>query len=320
MGARPTLKKMTVKRFFIIGLFIISGLTAKSQDLTGVKSIIQYEDTIIRRISAIDTNGNVTFWKNNRMNGPVIMVCATYYDSLNRRVKSISGHSNVGFSVWTYEFDSAGNEIKVFAYEEPPEDERHQSNPYVHIENFANAQDLENDTTVLKIISSGKKHIVFERLYDNVGNVLKEILFEDDGDTSQITTNWYDQNGNRVRFHFKGHLGEWNYYFTFDANGNELTSKRVNGRGDTTEVFLHKYDNNNNLIENQYLNKGEIQYTMKYFYQNELRIKRETFNSRNKLVRVQTFEYDEKGNIIKENHHNIEDKKKVEYVWKYERQ
>lgn len=305
-------------KLLIIGTFILSGLTGQAQDLLGVKSITQYEDTTIRKISSLDTNGNVTFWMNNRMNGPVIMLGASTYDSLGRRVMSISAHSNVGFSVYTYEFDSSGNESRVFSSKEAPEeDKEYRFNPYAHIDNYITTQELENDTTVQSIINNGEKHLVFDRIFDNNGNEIKEILFKENGDTSQITTNEYDKNANRVQFHFRGNLGEWDYHYSFDTNGNKLSSKRINSNGVTSDVHIYKYDDDNNLIEHQSLKQGKIQYFLKYLYLNGQKIN-EVYYYEEKLMREHTFEYDEKGNIIKESKHVLDDNKTTVYLWKYE--
>lgn len=304
--------------YFILILFI-TVWNIQAQDLKGIKSIIQYEDTIIRKISILDTNGNIIFWKNNKLNGPVVMVGTSHYDNSNRKIKTISGHSNVGFSIWEHEFDSAGNEIKTIAYNELPENEDgYRFNPYIYIEDFNSIKDIENDTIVMKMSNSGQKHIVFEHTYDNNGNEIMEVLFEDNGDTSGITTNTYDENGNRIRSHYKRSIGEWIIKYSFDTNGNEISTKRINDKGDTIFVILCKYDKNDNLIEDLYLNRGVKEYTEKYFYKKELMTKKEICNSDDVLVRVQTYKYNDKGNITREDYHDIEDNKKIVYNWEYE--
>lgn len=306
-------------RIFILGILLLTSLALYSQDMKGVKSAIQYEDSLIRRILVYDSKGNLTFRKENRAYGPVVMLAASYFDDQNRSTKYISAHSNLGFSIYTYEYDSLWNKEKIFSQKKVVEEKKvnRRFRTYPYIQNYNSAKELENDSTVSKMNRAGKR-LVFSNTFDDQGKKLSEILFKENGDTSSVRINEYDDKGNQVYFHIKGGLGEWSYSYTYDSSGNKLSSKRVNYYGDTTEVNLYTYDKEHNLIEDQYFDRGELKRTDKYYFQNKLKTKRETYNAQNELVRVKTFEYDERNKLIKESAHDIENNKKVLYVWKYE--
>jgi hypothetical protein len=267
----------------------------------------------------LDSNENITFAKNNRMNGPVIMLGAYFYDSLNNCNKFISAHSNVGFTVYTYEYDNLGNKIKTFAFKEPQEKTKldYQFNPYQHIEKYSKASELENDSLVKLIINSGEKNIVYENTFNKDGKELQSILFESNRDTSQITRNTYDSSGNRTHFQFEGSLGSWNYYYTFDSFGNELSSKRVNSEGDTSEVNIKKYDKNNNRIEDVYYMNGNIQHIQKFFFKNNKLMKEEYYDINSFLLSQHEYSYDTNGNISTEKYTNYKTKKISLYHWSY---
>src|SRR6185436_4253746 len=94
--------------FFLILLLLI-GAASIGQSTNKIKSLIKLEDTVVKYQCIKDTSGKVLFWKENQ--DIILMMGANYFDQRGRRIKSISGHSNVGFTVWEYAFDSAGNEI-----------------------------------------------------------------------------------------------------------------------------------------------------------------------------------------------------------------
>ena len=62
--------------------------------------------------SQYDRKGNLIFDRNNGLSGPITMINAYEYDSLNRWTKWYSVHSNLGFSVSeTLYVDCVGQEL-----------------------------------------------------------------------------------------------------------------------------------------------------------------------------------------------------------------
>ena len=80
------------------------------------RSSNRYEDTVVKYMCLKDTNGKFLFAKQDQ--DIVVMMGAYYYDHKGRQTRYLSAHSNVGFDVWENVFDSAGNEIEVYGYEE----------------------------------------------------------------------------------------------------------------------------------------------------------------------------------------------------------
>lgn len=308
---------MNSRKTYLLVVLLILLQPSFGQSDKNQKKIIKYEGTIVKSVSCLNKEGNVIFWKKNNI---PISLGAIYYDASNNRIKSISAHANVGFSVWTYEFDSFGNEVRIYAHKKPDSVVHKSGNDYSYdcIKNIMSRLDLEKDSTVFAIMNNDEKYLLFERKFDMSGNMLEEILFEENGDTAHITTNILSKNGTRTRFHYNGTIGEWNIYYSYDINGNELSRKRVNRSGDTTEVYINKYDKYGNRIKTKYLYRGKPQYTERFFFQDGQLMIRKVRNSKGKLLRKEAFEYDEYGNVILEKYQGKGGKKKAIYNWVYE--
>src|SRR5688572_5043057 len=94
------LEILKLKNLLLGGLILLTGVPIIAQNNARIKSITCYEDTVFRSISVLDSNGNIVFGKNNGAFGwSVETVIASYYDTLNQRIKNIFGHANVGFSI-----------------------------------------------------------------------------------------------------------------------------------------------------------------------------------------------------------------------------
>jgi hypothetical protein len=132
-----------------------------------------------------------------------------------------------------------------------------------------------------------------------------------------VNTNEYDTQGNNTHFMFRGDLGTWDYYYTFDDHGNKLTAKRVNEAGDTTEVNTYVYDADGHMLENTYSVANKPEYSVKFRYDEELLMKKESFNSKGKLVRTERYFYDTMGRIQKEIHDDIERGEQITYTYSF---
>lgn len=304
-----------IYRLCFLVLLLLSGVPSIGQLTNRIKTIIELEDTVVRYMCKKDTSGKILFWKEDQ--GIVLMMGASYFDLQGRRVKSLSGHSNVGFTVWEYVFDAVGNEIEVYGYKEISVSVK-DINPFKYISRYNSETDLENDSNILQMISNNKKYLIFRRQYDSRNNLIKDILFEENGDTANVTTNEYDYNNNVIHFTYKGDIGKWDYYYTYDTNGNQLSSKRVTSAGDTTEVHLYKYDSLNNEIEDKYLYQGELEYIETRLYEQTRCVKELFYDKTNRLISEESFEYDKYGNVAKKISINHEENVKRVSVWKYE--
>ena len=193
------------------------------QDLKGVKRIIKYEGSIERKYSLLDLNGNVVFNKNFPKIAP-ISVSASYYDETNRKIKSISAHANVGFSIYTYEYDSLDNKARVYTYYDLEENILKESNdgPFNYIVNYSCKKDLENDPSIIKMFDEGRKYLISENFYDKNGNKIKEINYKENGDTLDVKTDIYNKNNKLIKSQYRHSKSVKNISYQYDMSENQV--------------------------------------------------------------------------------------------------
>lgn len=309
-------RKLVMIRILLFVVIIPIVKICEGQNLKGVKSITLYENSIVQGITLIDTNGNITFSK-SRSNGTTF-ICANFYDHLNRKTKTISGQSDEDFDVRTFEFSNLENTIQVYAYKKIPEKEKFKQNNYLlNIEKYTSANDLEIDPAVLSIINNGKKYIDREYFLNLKGDTVKEIWFEENGDTTAVDTYKFNDYG-KIVYHIEFSKQEENFYFIYDSKGNEILSIRVNGKGDTIEEHQFKYNRINQQIENKYLTNGKIAYIEKKYYLKGKIIKEKHYHSTSSLIYETSYVYDNTGHVLKRKIYYIEENKVDVLNWKYE--
>ena len=204
------------------------------------------------------------------MNGPITMISASEYDSLNRLTKSYWVHSNLGFYLNENIYEEKCTkgykyEIKndtTFSYDRQTLDKIHTRKEFIEMDVFFYLQ-------------NGQRRLSNIDYFDSLNNKIKEIFLSENGDTTAINTYEFNDNNQEIWFH-KGTLGSetwtWDIYYTYDENSNRIKSTRVsssNGIKDTTEVRNYIYnDNNLKTSENYYYrntfsNKSEFLYNKK---------------------------------------------------------
>jgi hypothetical protein len=158
-----------MRQISTILIILFSTLISLGQDTTRIKTVKKYQGKKIRFIGRYDKNGNCYFTKNDGLNGPVIMILGWDFDELNRDIRSIFAHSNVGFSVSEKKYES--NLIKTFGYTIDTINEykivnddssaavnlnEFKFNPYDIIEKINSKEELENIEDIIKLFK-GKK-------------------------------------------------------------------------------------------------------------------------------------------------------------------
>jgi hypothetical protein len=249
-----------------------------------------------------DKNGNTIFSKNDGMNGDITMLFISEYDSLNRETRIFFAHSNIGFSLSEKVYDST----KIYHYEY--EGEKDTINSFER--DTLNKIDSQLEFLQLNAIKSllkSKRQLKEIELVDSMGNVITEIYFSENGDTSSINSHVYDSNNKEIIFHYGLRNKEpwvWDIYYLYDNSFNKIKSIRLsskNGIKDTTEVYTYHYNSQNLLFSEDYYNKKQFINKTDCFYNKNQKIIEEHFYEGEEFVLdVKTnYKYDKDGNLIK---------------------
>jgi len=227
-----------------------------------------------------DNRGNITFSKNVGMNGPITMISASEYDSLNRLIKSYWVHSNLGFYlnenvyekkiVKNYKYKMSVD--SSFSYDRQVLNKINTRKEFIEMDVFFNLQ-------------KGERQLRSIDFFDASDNKIKEVLLSEIGDTTDINTYKFNDKNQVIWFH-KGKIGSetwtWDIYYQYDESSNRIKSTRVsssNGVKDTTEVRCYYYNDNN------------LKTSENYYYKNTFRNKSEfVYNSKKQVIEVLFYE------------------------------
>lgn len=266
--------------------------------------------------------GQLIFKKNDGMNGPVTMISALEYDSLNREVKSYWIHSNLGFyfneieygerQIINYRYNpkSAIN----FPYDRETLQNINSRKEFINMEGFTNLQ-------------NGNKYLSMVENLDSVGNIIEQILLTEDGDTSSFNLYKFDAKNRETSFHMRdpnSKFWNWDIYKVYDENANLIQSFRVSKGSlrDTTERYNYYYKGDL-LISEDYYHRDRFQSKTSFKYNSEEQKIEELFYEKDeeKIKVIITFKYDKIGNLIEEyttDFRKEEDKQKSKTIFTYE--
>ena len=273
-----------------------------------IKEKRTYKDSVLLSVSRFDTLGNSTFWYSNQYvsknwNGNYItMVGASKYDDANNKTLWISGHSNVGFSIYYPEKQNDSTEFNYSikdGYDKMAD--MTNKNQFGYIKDIKTYEQLMSHEQIKNMFQNGKKRLNSIVIKDKNGNSIKEFGINREGDTTSVKTSRFDENNKETYFYYNPSFGEWEIHFKHDKNGNRLSSKRVPYKRDenalqkldTTEVSLYKYDDHSNLLELIRSNKGELSEKNSFIYNdnNQLIEKKSYIETENNLVVIETYKY-----------------------------
>ena len=279
------------------------------------------------------------FWR-----GKYITMIEAYEYSNGRLLKAYHLHSNAGFSIWHYQYDSIGNNIKVFQQENDYDDQDSliNKNQYEYISKILTLNDLINHPKIKELESKSNKYLLWERSYDTLGNLCQEITFSSNGDTSSIRRYNFDQNNNQVYFNYKwSDEISWEYFYEYEMEisiheNNEPLSKqpaeliqsvrldynKSNQNKRVSEIRFYKYDEKNRLIEDLEFREGQFNSKTIFQYDGNERVSKKIHYIRNEteIAINQFYEYNKEGGIIKEslNDFRTGEKERTEFQYKYE--
>jgi hypothetical protein len=313
-----------------------------------IKTIRQYKGDLLLNVREYDTLKNMTFshykqYVRENWNGKYItMITGNLYDDSGVLLKSYHLHSNAGLSIWYYEYDSLGNNIELLMRNNDYEhhDSLINTNPYHYIAEITNINELASHPKIKGVERKAQKYLHWKRTYDSIGNMLTELSFKENGDSSGYQRYEYDENNNNIYFYNEwSKENHWEYYYEYEKEysfyeddletepkpTNLLQSVRVDfdwreNRKRISDITFYKYDKNDRLVEKSKYDKGEFQDKYMYEY-NELGqvIKRAAYVYKpNKIASIERYTYNKEGNVIKESDEDLRSEEKTESEYRYE--
>jgi hypothetical protein len=351
-------KLTTILILMIYGIVTFGQLTFLPNDISKTKKLLpdnirtirQYKGDLLLNVREYDTLKNLTFshykqYVHENWNGKYLtMITGNLYNDLGILIKSYHLHSNAGLSIWYYEYDFLGNNTKLFMRDNDYED--HDSlintNPYRYIEEITNINELNNHPKIKEIEKVVQKYLHWERTYDSIGNMLTELSFNENGDTSGYQRYEYDENNNNIYFYNEwSKENHWEYFYEYEKEysffeENEetdpkpkkiLQSVRVDfecgeNRKRVSDITFYRYNNRDKLIEEAKYEKGEFQDKYVYEYNDLGQVTKRTafVYDLNKIASIKTYSYNEEGDVIKEKDEDFRsgEKEKNEYRYEYE--
>ena len=119
------MKHLVVAIIFIANVTFVFGqlnnISTAANDLPDkIKTLQQYQDDVLLNVRTYDTLKNLVFshykqYVHDNWNGKYItMITGNIYDNYGKIIKSYSLHSNAGLSILYYEYDSLGNNTKLY--------------------------------------------------------------------------------------------------------------------------------------------------------------------------------------------------------------
>lgn len=163
---------------------------------------------------------------------------------------------------------------------------------------------------------SSKKYLLEHIYYDNFGNILKDINYNEDGSVWFKNLYQYDENQRTISSLDKNN---WVTKYKYDESGNTIEIKKI--RLDSTVFFHYKmiYNKKNQKVKTFCKNENNDDFYLKenFFYDEDaLTSKIEKFDQDGKLICTEEFEYDKNRNLIYIYRQLINDKKrKTKYIY-----
>ncbi|MDP1726403.1 MAG: hypothetical protein Q8M15_06435 [Bacteroidota bacterium] len=177
--------------------------------------------------------------------------------------------------------------------------------------NFVLKNNIKKITEYLTIINPGemqlKEQINHEKLYDDNGFKIKEIIYNDDGVIENIISLNYDKKGNLIfRKAVKPDSSiSYSDARIFDAHSNKTDYYFYNPDGSVLYKKAAKYDNYGRLTESRMYHDGVLKAVNKYTYQDMQMLENEECDSAGNFRHKWLYKFDEFGNLTEEAQYNV---------------
>jgi len=313
-----------------------------------IKIVRQYQNDYLLNVREYDTLKNEIFshykqYVFENWNGKYLtMIIGNIYDASDKIIKSYELHSNAGHSILYYEYDSIGSNTKVYwknnNYEQ--HDSLINTNPFRYIEDIKSFDELVNNSKINEIELIAKKNKQLEYVFDSKENVITNIFYKENGDTSSYTIYEYDEDKNKIYSYQSGIDGTWigetEHYFEYEQKyeywepllkkqRNLLQNVRIDydkreERKRITDITLYKYDTEDRLTEEIEYRKGVFQIKCIYEYNNQNQVIKRTSYLYNldKVAIKETYLYNKEGYVIKETNKDFRTGKMTVNKYRYE--
>lgn len=351
------MKKLTLLFILVLDVIVDYGqVTSLPYDIScdkkylpeKIQTIHQYVGDLLMNVKEFDLSKNMTFshykqYVSEKWNGKYLtMITGNVYNDSGRVEKSYHLHSNVGFSIWYYEYDSNGNNTRV--YGKSNKGDKHDSlinqNPYRYIEEITGFNDLISHPEIMELEKKDEKYLLWDRTYDSAGNKLTELHLSEKSDTIMFIRNEYDKRKNNVYSEYQLPNGfYWEYYLEYEKDtpfakdglvsdslqDNLLQRVRVEydrreKRERVSEIEFIQYDDKDRMVKktsfsfgkfrdqhiNEYNELGQISKQIAYVFDAD------------KVAYTKSYLYNQEGNIIKVTNEDFRYGKKEERDFRYE--
>ena len=245
-------------------------------------------DTML--IQRFDENQKLIFWKSFPQYGMSQILTYTY--SNNLLMNYTWSHSKYGFIISEYSYDTLLHTRTTHSYESIKE--------RAEIDNlmrFNNESELKLSKQYQEVHQEKNRFLGAIVFYRDTFPI-KEIAFESNGDTGDVTVYSYRDNLlEKKRVTYKNrHFNDLVY--DYDKNGNEIQWKKIFDNSDTAYVFKKTYSNNN-IIEEKEFDRNKLEAITKYEYSDGLLKSEKDYDDSGKLKRQKQYYYNENKTLSK---------------------
>ena len=258
-----------------------------------VIAIANGKDTI--SVEQFDASNNLVFEKTYPIFYGIALIRAFVYDDNNRKTRFIWLHSNAGFSVTDYEYDSLQNIKKEFKYKSTG----NFKNGISLISEINSMKDLEKEAKLKEAIEQGRYLSEISYFKDTL--LTTTICFDKNGDTSNIINYSYNDQNLLILKHDTSTNGfSCRLFYTYDTIGRMLSWGKCD-LDNPSILFRYDYETPN-IIKRYEVDNGQIVSTEIEEYKDDIIVKRKFYKKSNdkEAYRVISYEYDDEFRLIRE--------------------
>lgn len=328
--------------FILFHFFLFSQSKVNPTELTfekknipeKIKKITQYKSDTIINIREFDSVKNLVFSYSNEYVGEnwnnkyLTTIRANIFEKNNKISKKYYLHSNVGINIDYYEYDKNGFNKKIYTKNNNFEDDEKltNTNPYSYIFKIESINDLINNDEIIRIEELADKYLEFEKEYDSIGNLIKEMSFNSLNQKEWTEHSFYDDNNNLIYSVSEESQNTFNFLYSYNKNklsqSVRISQDKIKILKKVDYIMLYEYNKKGRLIKEMIIRDGKVDYKYDYKYGKDHYIKKiitYLYNSQKPSI-IQEFYYNEKGSIIKEKIKDYRSNEKIvnKYFYKYE--
>ena len=301
-------------RYLFFILMIGSFQLSYSQTINKIKKIVELQngsDTI--SIQQFDSDGHLIFWKHFPTEYGISQILTYTYNN-GKLMNYTWSHSNAGFVISDYLYDTISNIRLTYQYE----NKTNNSKGLKHLTEINNDIELKN-TKEYKSLHYVTNKYKSEIEYYRDTFLVKKIELNQNGDTTSKTDYKYLNGKLKSEKKKAKWIGrEQEIVYSYDSLGNELGWVKIYDNKDTSVMFKNTYKDKQLETESEF-SHGELRTIRKFEYKDSKLINEKYYNSSDKLERLINYVYDSYNNLVKkiDNYYSMNQLKVIEY--KYEK-